>query len=327
MRIRAATVAGAVAVALSMVAGAAGKAAADSSGSSGSFGRGAASPAGVMETGICAAPAADAALAAGLSSDILAAVAGRAGRYAVAVYDAVTGVTCLLNAGSHFDSASVVKATILAALLRWHQETGRPLTDEERALATLMITQSDNDAATDLWDEVGRARIEHFLDLAGMTQTRLGAGPYWGLTQITARDELTLLRLLTGSNAVLTGYSRGYELGLMAQVIPAQRWGVPAGAPAGVTAHVKNGWLPDSSGWHINSIGAFTGHGRDYMMAVLSDGEPTMGYGVATIEAVARAVHRDLAPAVPPADARLAVTVGPGPSPDAIVPALPPYVQ
>jgi hypothetical protein len=52
-----------------------------------------------------------------------------------------------------------------------------------------------------------------------------------------------------------------------------------------------------------------------------------MGYGVATIEAVARAVHRDLAAAVPPAAARLAVSVDPGPSPDAIVPSLPPYAE
>jgi len=26
-----------------------------------------------------------------------------------------------------------------------------------------------------------------------------------------------------------------------------------------VTVHVKNGWLPDDTGWHVNSIGAFTG--------------------------------------------------------------------
>ena len=34
---------------------------------------------------------------------------------------------------------------------------------------------------------------------------------------------------------------------------------------------MKNGWLPDATGWHINSIGAFTGHGENYLMAVLTD--------------------------------------------------------
>ena len=43
-----------------------------------------------------------------------------------------------------------------------------------------MITQSDNDAATDLWDEVGMRRLQHFLDLAKMDQTRLGHGRVLG---------------------------------------------------------------------------------------------------------------------------------------------------
>lgn len=322
MRMRATThlAAGSAALALSMAGGAAGPAAADVSGRS-------AGQVGVAGTGICAAPAARRALAARLSQDILAAVARRADTYAVSVYDGVTGITCQLNAGDDFDSASVVKATILAALLRWHQQTGRPLSDDEEELATEMITESDNGAATALWNEVGPDRIQDFLDAAGMTQTKLGGDGYWGLTQITAHDELTLLRLLTTGNPVLDRSSRDFELGLMAQVIASQRWGVPAGTPGGVTWHVKNGWLPDSSGWHVNSIGAFTGDGRDYVLAVLSDGNPSMGYGVATVEAVARVVHRDLAAALAAASARLAVTVGPQPSPDAIVPALPPYVQ
>ena len=323
MRVRATTVAGAAALALGMIVlsmtaltvmgGAAGMTA-DAGGG----------------PGICTVPPADAAygaLAARLSGGIETAVAGRAGRYAVAVYDRVTGVTCQLNAGSPFDSASVVKATILAALLRWHQETGQPLSSGERDLATLMITESDNDAATDLWNELGMDQIQDFLGLGGMTQTRLGTGGYWGLTQITARDQLILLRLLTAPNPVLSASSRGYELGLMARVDPSQRWGVPAGAPDGVTAHVKNGWLPDATGWHINSIGAFTGAGHDYMIVVLSDANPTMAYGVATVEAVARAVHQDLSAARPAAAPRLAVTVSPEPSPYAIVPALPPYLQ
>ena len=260
----------------------------------------------IVQVGICTAPVAHKALAARLSHDIQAALAGRGDEHAVTVFDRTREVTCRLNEGHRFHSASVVKATILAALLRWHQETGRPLTANEKSLATLMITQSDNDAASALWAELGHARIQHFLNLTRMTETILGPGGYWGLTEITSHDEGTLLRFLTQSNPVLTDYSRGYQLGLMARVIPSQRWGTPAGAPSGVSVHVKNGWLPESiGGWHINSIGAFTGHGRDYMMAVLTDDNPTMAYGVATIEAVARVVHRDINAGLTPAGAPL----------------------
>lgn len=268
----------------------------------------------IVQEGICTAPVAYKALAARLSRDIQAALGGRYGAHGVTVFDRTREVTCRLDEGHRFHSASVVKATILAALLRWHQETGRPLTPAEKNLATLMITESDNDAASALWDELGHARIQHFLDLARMTETVLGQGGYWGLTEITARDELTQLRLLTKSNAVLSDYSRGYELGLMARVVGSQRWGVTAGAPRELAVHVKNGWLPEEiGGWHINSIGSFSGHGRDYMIAVLTDGNPTMDYGVATVEAVARVVHRDVNAGLAAAGAPLpAVSVVPG---------------
>lgn len=256
-------------------------------------------------SGMCTAPKAHASLAATLSKDIHAAMSGRTDMIAVAVYDRRTGVVCRWNEGHRFDSASVVKATILAALLRWHQETGRALSAKEKSLATAMITRSDNDAASALWAEVGRARLRHFLSLARMTETELGPGGYWGLTQITARDELSLLRLLTASNSVLSDSSRSYELGLMSRVISSQRWGVPTGAPSAVTVHVKNGWLPRATrGWRIHSIGAFSGHGRDYMMAVLTDDNPTMTYGVDTIERIAKVVHRDLNAGLPSSAAR-----------------------
>jgi len=254
-----------------------------------------------VREGICTAPVGHKALAARLSTDIQGALRGRVGNHAVTVYDRVTGVDCLYNSGRHFDSASVVKAIILAALLRWHQETGKPLSSTEKHEATLMITQSDNDAATYLWNEVGMSRLQHFLNLARMRDTELGQDGYWGLTQLTAHDEMLLLRLLTGPNSVLSSYSRSYELGLMAHVIPAQRWGTPAGAPSYVTVHVKNGWLPDDSGWHINSIGAFTGDNRNYMMVVLTDDNPTENYGISTIQAVAKLVHRDINAAQPKA--------------------------
>ncbi|HUN35840.1 MAG TPA: serine hydrolase [Trebonia sp.] len=254
----------------------------------------AASPAVRVTEDICTAPAAYRALAAKLSADIEGALRGRAGRYGVTVYDAVTDVSCHAGSSQHFDSASIVKVIILAALLRWHQETGTPLSDWEEDEATLMITQSDNDAATALWDEVGMSRLQHFLDLAKMNETQLGQDGYWGLTQVTAHDEMLLLELLTLPNSVLSKSSRSYELGLMSQVIPSQRWGTPAGAPGDVTVQVKNGWLPDGTGWHINSLGAFTGKDKNYMIVVLTDDNPSEQYGIDTVEGVARLVHQDL---------------------------------
>jgi beta-lactamase class A len=238
------------------------------------------------------------ALAAKLARDIAAARRGRVSTVAVAVDDPGAGLACWLNASAHFDSASVVKATILSALLRKAQEQHRYLTAKEVAWARAMITRSDNAAASALWNDVGRGWLQHFLNLAKMTQTSLRPGGYWGLTQITAHDEVLLLRLLRSPNSVLDTSSRNYALSLMAQVIPSQRWGVPDGAPTSLTVHVKNGWLPRAThGWRIHSIGAFTGKGVSYGIAVLTEDNPTMTYGINTIEAIARVIHHDLNPA------------------------------
>jgi hypothetical protein len=285
-----------------------------------------------ITVGLCTAPAARRALAAQLSADIEKGLRGRNGEHAVSVYDRVTGVSCVYNGSKHFDSASIVKAIIMAALLRWHQQTGTPLSAWEKSEATLMITQSDNDAATALWDELGMSSLQHFLSLAGMGETQLGQDGEWGLTQVTAHDETLLLKLLTAPNSVLDAYSRSYQLGLMAAVTSWEAWGVTAGTPSGVSWHVKNGWLPDATGWHINSIGTFSGPGENYMIAVLSDNTDMNDdeqYGINTIEDVARLVQHDLNDAsltgssTAPARLAAAPSAAPQASSWAVVPALP----
>ncbi|MFB7629582.1 serine hydrolase [Streptomyces sp. NPDC056149] len=235
-------------------------------------------------------------LAPTLSHDIADALKGRRGSSALALYDRGSGTSCEFQAGTPFDSASVVKVTVLGALLRQAEEAHRALTPNEVKLTTAMITKSDNASTNALWHQVGPAGIQHFLNLAGMPDTVPGTHGSWGLTQITAADQLTLMRLLTTDGTVLCPKSREYALDLMRHVASDQRWGVPAGAPASATVHVKNGWLPRTGrGWRVHSVGSFTDSGNDYAMAVLSSGSDTMGYGVATVEAAARVIHRDLA--------------------------------
>lgn len=263
------------------------------------------------------------ALAATLARDIQAALRGRSSTVALWVDDPKDGLVCSRLGASRFDSASVVKVTILGAVLRKALDQHRYLTSTEVSRLRAMITKSDNNAASALWAQLGRAYLQHFLNIAGMKQTTLGPGGYWGLTQITAHDEMLLLRLFLTPNAVLSPASRAYGLSLMAQVISSQRWGVPAGAPTSLVVHVKNGWLPRAThGWRIHSIGGFTWSKGWYSIGVLTQDNPTMAYGITTVQAVARAVHHDLNPAaksvIPPS--------APNPSwgtPDEQIPALP----
>ncbi|WP_307680073.1 serine hydrolase [Streptomyces sp. V4I2] len=239
---------------------------------------------------------AKAGLAAKLKKDITTALATRKGTVAVGVYDRTTKTTCTLRPATAFDSASVVKVTVLAALLWDAKKHNRYLTDREATLAKAMITKSDNAATSTLWKQLGLTKIRGFLTAAGMTQTKPGANGYWGLTQITVTDEQKLLKLVTASNTVLSDNSRAYIRKLMGQVISSQRWGTPYGVPSGVSVAVKNGWLQRAThGWRVHSVGAFKGNGHDYVITVLTHGNSTMNYGITTIQGVAKVVHRDLA--------------------------------
>jgi beta-lactamase class A len=212
-------------------------------------------------------------------------------RISVAVQDWKGSVTCSFKGAVAHDSASIVKVLTLAALLRERAEDGRSLSATEKRLATSAITVSDNSAQSSLWSRIGgTSGAAAFMRAADMTHSTPASSGKWGLTQATASDELQLLREITHGD-VLTDDDADYLLGLMRQVDPAQSWGISAGAPAGSTVAIKNGWLGETSGWHINSIGYVTGDDYEVTLAVLSAGSPSMDAGVDAVEKVARAVH------------------------------------
>jgi len=243
--------------------------------------------------GLCTS-AQDPRLAARLSAGIRAALAARVSVVSLAVDDPARGLTCQFHPWWRDDSASVAKVMILAALLHQLTAEGRWLSPEQDALARQMITESSDTAASTLWADEGPDAVQDFLNLAGMRTTTPGPGIYWGLTQVDAHDEMLLLRLLVTRNAVLDHTEQDYILRLMAEVTPSQRWGVPAGRPAGVTVHVKNGWLPDPTLWVINSLGDFTSSHGDVSIAILTHENPDMAYGIDTIQAAAGTINHDL---------------------------------
>lgn len=223
-------------------------------------------------------------------------VASRAGVVSVAVYDAMNGETWLYHPDLTFDTASIVKVTIMGDLLAQVQSHEGSLSASERATMTRMIQYSDNDAATELWNLAGGSTgISRFLHQAGMTETTADTYGYWGLTRTTALDQVSLLRDFAYPNSVLQPFNRKYGLYLMEHVVAWQRWGISTGPTDKTTVALKNGWLPlSSSNWEINSIGYVHGGGRNYVIAVLSDGNPTEAYGIDTVEAISQMIWDDL---------------------------------
>ncbi|GAA3307762.1 serine hydrolase [Streptomyces cinereospinus] len=206
----------------------------------------------------------------------------------VAVLDPESGESAVYGDGA-FDTASVVKVDILAALLLQAQDADRDLTAAERSYAAAMIERSDNDSASALWRAIGGAEG---LDAAnarfGLTGTEGGDGMLWGLTRTTAADRLVLLRQVFTADSELDAASRSYLARLMGRIAEGQRWGVSAAADGPAWA-LKNGWLPRSATgrWDVNSVGRVTVDGRVRLVAVLSDGNTTMEKGVSLVEAAA----------------------------------------
>ena len=221
-------------------------------------------------------------------------LSGRAGTVLAAVYDLGTGRTWNLGHGGPQAEASVVKLDILETLLAERgQGSSTGLSAGDRSLAEQMIEDSDNTAATSLWYAAGGpAKIGSFNARAGLTHTVPSScvvcpgfvWPGWGLTTTTPDDQIALLKQLVIPGSLLSAADRDYALSLMEDVTPSQRWGVSGGVPVNVTVALKNGWLPlRGSDWQVNSVGWIRGGGRNYLMAVLSTGNPSEQYGIDTI--------------------------------------------
>ena len=218
---------------------------------------------------------------------------GRAGTVLAAVYDVRTGQSWRLGDGPAQDEASVVKVDILETLL--DEGDGDGLSAGNQALAQQMIEDSDNDAATALWYAAGgQPGLSAYDAKAGLTGTTPSPcvqcsgfpWPGWGLSTTVPDDQITLLKRLIMANPLLTSADRSYALSLLENVTPDQAWGISGGVPAGVTVALKNGWLPlndANTDWQVNSEGWVSGDGRDYLISVLTTGNPDEQYGIDTI--------------------------------------------
>jgi hypothetical protein len=256
-----------------------------------------------------ASPAAPASPAAGpLAAQAQPYLAARRGTTEVAVYDLATGQQWTLGPQAPQAAESVEDLEILEAVLNQSRVRRTVLSLTAQELTPPLIEQSDDDAATVLWGEVGDApgmrAFDHTARLTHTTPSDClqcgGSGsPGWGLTTTTPQDQITLLRQLVRPSAVLDKNSQKYALMLLENVTPSQRWGVSNGVPAGTTVALKNGVQSLNSGqsdWQVNSVGYVSGGGRRYLMAMLSTGDPSQQYGIDTLSHLGTIVWGALAP-------------------------------
>jgi hypothetical protein len=182
-----------------------------------------------------------------------------------------------------FVTASVVKAMLLLADLDRLQAAGASLDAGTRAQLEAMITYSDNAAADAVYARVGDAGLAAVARRAGLE--RFGVAGYWANAQLTASD---MARLMHRIEAVAAGPHQEFALSVLERVVPAQRWGIPeAVASEGWRVRFKGGWRDTEAGQLVHQVAHLRRDGTELSLAVLTDGDPTIDYGIETIQGIA----------------------------------------
>jgi hypothetical protein len=188
-----------------------------------------------------------------------------------------------------FDSASVVKAMLLVAYLRQLAAEHRPLDANSRSLLEPMIHLSDNDAATAIWELVGDERLRVLAHRTRMDDFSIDG--VWGNAQISAADQA---RFFFAIGRLVPSRFRPFAKNLLSHIVGYESWGIPAVArPRGWTVFFKGGWRGTWRGQLVHQIGRLVRPNQRVAIAVMTDGNPSMGYGIETIEGVtARLLQR-----------------------------------
>lgn len=205
----------------------------------------------------------------------------RSGVTAVAVVD-TAGVLHGWNENRQFVTASVIKAMLLVEYLRTHTSVS------SSALATLtpMIEVSDNNAAEAIYHVVGDGGLYALAKAAGMKHFAI-YGQLFG-AQLTAADQARYFYRLP---SLVPRAHRALALYLLSHIVSYQSWGVPAVArPRGWQVWFKGGWRGTSLGQLVHQVARLNKGARTFSMAVLTDGDPSQGYGIETIQGVAARV-------------------------------------
>ena len=175
-------------------------------------------------------------------------------------------------------TASVVKAMLLVGYLRAHKK----LSGSARSTLTNMIHVSDNTAATNIYHSVGDGGLRKVAKAAKMK--RFSVSVSWGRAQLTPSDQA---RFFLHMDSLIPKQHRAFARHLLSNISADQSWGIPAIArPAKWTVFFKGGWRSTGRGQLVHQIARLERKDSTIAIAVMTDGDPSMGYGIATIRGV-----------------------------------------
>ncbi|SNT61819.1 Beta-lactamase enzyme family protein [Asanoa hainanensis] len=206
-------------------------------------------------------------------------------------------ITGSSNMAEPSDTMSMVKAWLAADYLRISEDKGEQPSDFRLHQLTIMIRDSDNDAAIAMYDLVGgQDSIFRMINKCGLTDSAPHAYN-WSNTVVSARDTVRLADCIADGRAAGPRWTQ-WLLSEMRAVRGTGDFGVRRALPepAAATVAIKNGWLlrDDDGLWHMACL-AVTDH---WAIGVLLRYSSALGfeYGAARCAAVGAEL---LAPSTP----------------------------
>jgi hypothetical protein len=193
----------------------------------------------------------------------------------------ITGSTTLSQPS---DTASMIKAWLAADQLR--RATAPPSKAKLHAIS-IMLRDSDNDVAEDLYESAGgSAAIKRLFAICGLTDSKAGRG--WSMTMLSARDAARMGACIADGRAAGPTWTP-WLLNEMRQVRGAGRYGVIEAFPPAVarSTAIKNGWLLRADGqWHVNCLAV----GDGWVLSVMQryPGRLGVDHGWAVCKSVAQ---------------------------------------
>ncbi len=174
-------------------------------------------------------------------------------------------------------SASMVKSMMLVAYLDEPWVADRTLNAHDGSLLWPMITQSDNDAADQVYEIIGPGALYSLAERVGMRS--FSTQSIWGETHVTARG---LTKFFLHIDSYVVPRHRGYAMAALSKIVPYERWGVGEVSPRGWKLYFKGGW--GSGTGLIDSQVALLRRGCSRVsVAVLTMYDGSHAYGKATL--------------------------------------------
>jgi predicted small lipoprotein YifL len=194
------------------------------------------------------------------------------GTFGIVVRDRQTGAVWKAgNTTATTWTASTIKLAIATDLLERHRQQSIPLDATDRADLDKALINSDNDAATALWNRYdGPGMLGRFQQRFGMRSLSVVAGydTFWRNLRCSAEDLQALMGYVLDK---LDPADRAYLVKTLRGVAGNQRWGVWA-AGSGLTPGNKDGWaqkpVNGRTVWVTHTVG-FAGPGERYVVAAM----------------------------------------------------------